>query len=84
MESEGYTFASTWSERHAAHTFGIGTFGLCDGLITSRGKAMRCGSLVANIQIPSTKGAIRIIMLTVYFFQKEPVESVSSVARLLL
>ncbi len=55
MESERYTFASTWSERHAAYASGLGTFGLCDGLITSKGKAMRCGSLVANIKIPATK-----------------------------
>jgi len=55
MESERYTIASTWSERHAAYASGIGTFGLCDGLITSKGKAMRCGSVVANIKIPATK-----------------------------
>jgi epoxyqueuosine reductase len=55
MESERYTFASTWSERHAAYASGLGTFGLCDGLITPKGKAMRCGSVVANIKIPATK-----------------------------
>lgn len=55
MESERYTFASTWSERHAAYASAIGTFGLCDGLITAKGKAMRCGSVVANIKIPFTK-----------------------------
>jgi epoxyqueuosine reductase QueG len=51
--SDRFTFASTWSERHAAHASGLGTFGLCDGLITPRGKAMRTGSVVARIQIPS-------------------------------
>jgi len=55
IESERYTIASTWSERHAAYASGLGTFGLCDGLITSRGKAMRCGSVVVNIKIPATK-----------------------------
>jgi epoxyqueuosine reductase len=55
MESEQYTIASTWSERHAAYASGLGTFGLCDGLITSKGKAMRCGSVVVNIKIPATK-----------------------------
>jgi epoxyqueuosine reductase len=55
MMSERYTIASTWSERHAAYASGLGTFGLCDGLITSKGKAMRCGSVVANIKIPATK-----------------------------
>lgn len=52
--SDRYGFASTWSERHAAHASGLGTFGLCDGLITPRGKAMRCGSVVAQIQIRPT------------------------------
>ena len=37
--SSNYGFASTWSERHAAYAAGLGTFGLCDGLITARGKA---------------------------------------------
>jgi len=55
MESERYTFASTWSERHAAYASGLGTFGLCDGLITPRGKAMRCGSVVADIKISATE-----------------------------
>ncbi len=52
--SARFGFASTWSERHAAHAAGLGTFGLCDGLITPRGKAMRAGSVVARIQIPPT------------------------------
>jgi epoxyqueuosine reductase len=50
--SERYGLSSTWSERHAAFASGLGTFGLCDGLITPVGKAMRCGSVVAHIQIP--------------------------------
>jgi len=54
-ESDQYVFASTWSERHAAYAAGLGTFGLCDGLITPRGKAMRCGSVVAQIKVPPTK-----------------------------
>jgi len=53
-ESERYVFASTWSERHAAFACGLGTFGLCDGLITPVGKAMRVGSVVARMQIPPT------------------------------
>jgi hypothetical protein len=52
--SEDYVIASTWSERHAAHASGLGTFGLCDGLITQRGKAMRTGSVVARINISPT------------------------------
>jgi epoxyqueuosine reductase len=53
-QSERFGRASTWSERHAAYAAGLGTFGLSDGLITPKGKAMRCGSVVARIQIPAT------------------------------
>ena len=53
--SERFGFASTWSERHAAYASGLGTFGLCDGLITPRGKAMRVGSVVGHIQIPHSE-----------------------------
>lgn len=52
--SPKYGFSSTWSERHAAYAAGLGTFGLCDGMITSVGKAMRAGSVVAEIRLPST------------------------------
>jgi epoxyqueuosine reductase len=52
--SEKYVFASTWSERHAAYASGLGTFGLCDGLITPLGKAVRVGSVIARIRIPPT------------------------------
>ncbi len=52
--SERYGFSSNWSERHAAHAAGLGTFSLCDGLITPKGKAMRCGSVIARITIPPT------------------------------
>lgn len=53
--SERYVFASNWSERHAAYAAGLGTFGLCDGLITPKGKAIRVGSVISNIQIASTE-----------------------------
>ncbi len=52
--SKQYGFASRWSERHAAYVAGLGTFGLCDGLITPLGKAMRCGSVVAHISVQPT------------------------------
>jgi ferredoxin len=52
--SERYGRASTWSERHAAFASGLGTFGLCDGLITAVGKAVRCGSVIARIKLPPT------------------------------
>lgn len=53
-KSDQYVFASTWSERHMAYAAGLGTFGLCDGLITLRGKAMRTGSVVAHIKVDTT------------------------------
>ncbi len=52
--SERFSYASSWSERHAAHAAGLGTFGLSDGLITARGKAMRVGSIVARISLDPT------------------------------
>jgi epoxyqueuosine reductase len=53
-KSDRFVFSSNWSERHAAYASGLGTFGLCDGLITPVGKAMRVGSVVADVQIPPT------------------------------
>ena len=54
MPSEAFVFSSTWSERHAAFAAGLGTFGLCDGLITPVGKAMRAGSLIVRMDLPVT------------------------------
>ena len=53
-DSAKYGYASRWSERHAAHAAGLGTFGLCDGLITPRGKAVRVGSVVARLEVPAS------------------------------
>lgn len=46
-----YAPCSNWSERHAAYAAGLGTFGLCDGLITPVGKAMRTGSVIARTYV---------------------------------
>ncbi len=46
--------SSTWSERHAAYAAGLGTFSLNDGLITPRGIAHRCGSVVTSLALPAT------------------------------
>jgi len=54
-KSPKYVFSSKWSERHAAYAAGLGTFGLCDGLITPKGKAHRVGSVVANLAVPATE-----------------------------
>jgi len=54
--SKRYGYASSWSERHAAYAAGLGTFGLSDGLITPRGKAMRVGSAIARMRVsPSNR-----------------------------
>jgi len=48
--------ASKWSERHVAYVCGLGAFGLSDGLITAKGKAMRVGSVVTDLVLkPSEK-----------------------------
>lgn len=54
VKSQQFSYASSWSERHVAHAAGLGTFGLCDGLITAKGKAMRVGSVVAKIALEAT------------------------------
>ena len=54
VDSARFSYASSWSERHVAHAAGLGTFGLCDGLITARGKAMRVGSIVARLSLEPT------------------------------
>ncbi len=46
--------ATPWSVRHAAFAAGLGTFGLCDGLITPKGKAMRAGALIIETKLPAT------------------------------
>jgi ferredoxin len=52
--ADGGAVSPSWSERHAAFASGLGTFGLCDGLITPLGKAVRLGSVVAQIGLPAT------------------------------
>ena len=59
QNSDAFGMASTWSERHAAFACGLGTFGLSDGLITAKGKAVRIGSVVARIDLPPTERLYR-------------------------
>jgi epoxyqueuosine reductase QueG len=48
--------ASNWSERHAAYAAGLGTFSLNDGLITAKGIAHRCGSVITDLSLaPSVR-----------------------------
>ena len=55
QKSEKYGFASNWSHRHAAYVAGLGTFGLCDGLITPIGKALRWCSIILDRKFPADK-----------------------------
>jgi len=47
--------ASTWSERHAAYAAGLGTFSLSDALITAKGIAHRCGSVITDCVIETSE-----------------------------
>ncbi len=51
--TEKYNVASSWSHRHAAFVAGLGTFGLCDGLISRWGKAVRFSSFILDARIPA-------------------------------
>lgn len=53
-DSDRFHKISNWSERHTAHICGLGTFGLCDGLITPVGKAARFGSVIFNAKAEPT------------------------------
>ena len=59
QHSPAFGIASNWSERHTAYACGLGTFGLSDGLITPKGKAVRIGSVVARISLPTTRRPYR-------------------------
>lgn len=47
--------ASVWSHRHSAYAAGLGTFGLSDGLITEKGKAVRITSFIVEAPLEVTK-----------------------------
>ncbi len=68
-ERVGWT--SAWSERHVAHACGLGTFGLCDGLITPKGKAVRIGSVVTNLKLTPAERKYRHPKEYCLFFRNE-------------
>ncbi len=47
-------FTSNWSERHVGFVCGMGTFGLCKGIITKKGMAGRLTSVVTQKTYPIT------------------------------
>lgn len=71
IKSPRVGFASNWSERHAAYACGLGAFGLSDGLITAKGKAMRVGSVVTDLPLkPSEKIYPHHQANCLYYFNK--------------
>ena len=55
LKSSRVGWASKWSERHAAYACGLGAFGLSDGLITAKGKAIRVGSVLTDLPLKPSK-----------------------------
>ena len=71
LKSPKVGFASNWSERHAAYACGLGAFGLSDGLITAKGKAMRVGSVVTDLLLrPSENIYPHYQANCLYYFNK--------------
>jgi epoxyqueuosine reductase QueG len=50
----GFTFSSTWSQRHAAYCAGLGRFGLNGALITPLGINVRLGSVATALPLEPT------------------------------
>ncbi|NLF80316.1 MAG: 4Fe-4S ferredoxin [Clostridia bacterium] len=55
QESPKYGKAANWSQRHTAYIAGLGTFGLCDGLIGRHGKAARYTSVILETVLEPDK-----------------------------
>ncbi|HWQ80622.1 MAG TPA: 4Fe-4S double cluster binding domain-containing protein [Anaerovoracaceae bacterium] len=56
IRSKKLGHASKWSHRHSAYAAGLGTFGLSQGLITEKGKAVRITSLIVEAELlPSVR-----------------------------
>jgi epoxyqueuosine reductase len=69
LKSPRVGIASNWSERHVAYACGLGAFGLSDGLITPKGKAIRIGSIVTDLPLkPSEKPYPHHRANCLYFF----------------
>jgi epoxyqueuosine reductase len=55
LKSPRVGLTSNWSERHVAYACGLGAFGLSDGFITPKGKAIRLGSVVTSLPLQASK-----------------------------
>ncbi len=71
VKSPRVGLASSWSERHTAYACGLGSFGLSDGFITPKGKAIRVGSVVTNLPLkPSARKYPHHRANCLYFFNR--------------
>jgi ferredoxin len=59
LRDEKAGWASPWSERHIAYACGLGTFSLNDGFITSKGMAIRIGSVVTLLKLAPSERKYR-------------------------
>jgi len=55
LKSPRVGLTSNWSERHIAYACGLGAFGLSDGFITPKGKAIRLGTVVTNLPVKALR-----------------------------
>jgi hypothetical protein len=71
LRSPEVGIASNWSERHIAYACGLGAFGLSDGLITAKGKAIRVGSVVTDLPLkPSERTSPHHHANCLYYFNR--------------
>jgi epoxyqueuosine reductase len=54
INPENAPATSNWSLRHLGYTAGLGTFGLNEALITTKGVAHRMGSVLVEAELPPT------------------------------
>jgi epoxyqueuosine reductase len=71
FRDEKVGWASPWSERHIAYACGLGTFSLNDGLITSKGIALRIGSVVTLLKLAPSEKKYRHPKENCLFFRNE-------------
>lgn len=71
IHDEKVGLASPWSERHIAYACGLGTFSLNDGLITSKGMAIRIGSVVTLLKLAPSERRYRHYKENCLLFRNE-------------
>ena len=64
-------WASHWSERHIAYACGLGTFSLSDGFISSKGIALRAGSVVTTLKLTPSERRYRAYKENCLFFRNQ-------------